>query len=79
MYNETRIMYYKDDVFEPKVELVESFGPDEESMVKLEVKSFIVDGQRYMGQQVVLKFDIDHAKLLVAKLQEGIDKHENKA
>lgn len=76
MYTESRYVYYKGDRFDPKVEADKSLVAGEE-MVSLDITSVLVSGEYSTVQQLVLKLGLDHAKLLVQKLQEGIDKHEN--
>lgn len=77
MYSEARYTYRKEDKFEPAVEAFES-ALDGEKIVSFKLTNTFVQGELHSIQQLVLKFGLEHAKTLVAKLQEGIDQHENK-
>ncbi len=76
MYTEARYAYNSRDKFEPKVDAFNSLL-DGEQVVSLNITNTMVQGESHLVQQLVLKLGLDHAKLLVQKLQEGIDKHEN--
>jgi hypothetical protein len=78
MYTESRYTYSKKDQFEPLVETFQSLL-DGEQVVSVKITNTMVQGECHHVQQVVLNMALTHAKLLVQKLQEGIDKHENKA
>lgn len=77
MHNETRITYRDGDVFNPNVEAEASFAFPGERLVRINTTSLIAQGTLYASNQLVLTLGLENAKLLVQKLQEGIDKHEN--
>lgn len=79
MYTETRVTYRDEDTIKPEVE-ADTFANDpNDKVVRINISQVFVSEEQYMNHQLHMVFGLENAKLLVAKLQEGIDEHENKA
>lgn len=78
MYTEQRFSYYDHDNFDPKVEAFKSLVAPHGNVIAVDIASVMATANTTIVHQLVLKLGVEQAKLLIAKLQEGIDKHEGK-
>lgn len=79
MMAETRMSYTGEDKFEPEVSTRPSVIHPEDTLISVGLKSVAIVYSRLVHHELHITMDIEKAKLLISKLQEGIDQHENKA
>lgn len=79
MYQETRITLRDADNMQISSRY-DTFGADgDEKVVRLSLTKVLTNGTDYMSSDINLTIGLETAILIIQKLQEGVDGHENKA
>lgn len=76
MLVDTRLSYTGNDKFEPEVYTRPSVINPKDMLVSVGLKSALIRGSGLVSHELHITMDLEKAKLIIAKLQEGVDQCE---
>ena len=77
MLVDTRLSYTGNDKFEPEVYTRPSVvDPHDSMLISVGLKSAIIQGSGLVSHELHITMDVEKVKLLIARLQEGVDRCE---
>lgn len=79
MLVDTRLNYTGNDAFDPQMRTRQSISNPKEMLISVTLSSGLVQGSSLVSHELHITMDVEKTKLLIARLQEGVDRDENKA